>query len=46
MHVSLGAAVHLCCHRLLPSVKAQFRHRGAVADFAATALAACRRPQK
>ncbi|MDA3644072.1 hypothetical protein LZ318_32340 [Saccharopolyspora indica] len=50
VHASLEAAVHLCCHQLLPSVKTRFRRRGAVgevsAEFAAAALAACRRPRK
>ncbi|KAA5838084.1 hypothetical protein F1721_01055 [Saccharopolyspora hirsuta] len=50
VHAGLEAAVHLCCHQLLPSVKAQFRRRGAVGEasveLAAAALAACRRPRR
>ncbi|MEU5851667.1 hypothetical protein [Saccharopolyspora shandongensis] len=51
VHGNLAAAVHLCCHRLVPAARAGLRRRGALGEVAvevtASALAACRRtPRK
>lgn len=51
VHTSLEATVHLCCHRLVPAVKARARRKGTFGEVAveltAATLAACHRtPRK
>lgn len=47
VHLRLEAAVHLCCHQLLPNINAVASRKGRIGnvavDVTASTLAACRR---
>ncbi|PKW15807.1 hypothetical protein A8926_3575 [Saccharopolyspora spinosa] len=50
VHASLEAALHLCCHQLIPAIRAGIRKRGKFGETAveltSTAVAACQRAKR